>query len=167
MKSEFEIARIVKPRGLKGEMKVEFYSSDVARLSHLKHLRLRDTEYEVEKLTPEGQYGFVKLKGLDSVEVAETMRGQLLYAKRDDLPALSEDKHYIVDIIGLSVIVGGDTVGTVSDVLQYGSADVYVVKSAQGSFSFPALKQVIKEIDVKGGKMVLDDVMFSRVVVYN
>ena len=167
MKSEFEIARILKPRGLKGEMKVEFYSSDVARLSHLKRLRLRETEYEVEKLTAEGAYGYVKLVGIDSVELAETMRGQLLYAKRDDLPKLAEDKHYIVDIIGLSVIVGGEVVGTITDVLQYGSADVYVVKSAQGSFSFPALKQVIKDIDVKNGKMVLDDVMFSRVVVYN
>ncbi|MBD5092153.1 MAG: 16S rRNA processing protein RimM [Clostridiales bacterium] len=167
MKSEFEIAKVVKPRGLKGEMKVEFYSSDVARLSKLKHVKLRDTQYEVEKLTPEGQYGFVKLKGIDSIEAAEAMRGQLIFARREDLPSLSEDKFYIVDIIGLSVIVDGGVVGTISDVLQYGSADVYVVKSAQGSFSFPALKQVIKEIDVKGGKMVLDDVMFSRVVVYN
>lgn len=167
MKSEFEIARILKPRGLKGEMKVEFYSSDVARLSHLKRVRLRDVEYEMEKLTPEGAYGFVKLKGVDSVEAAESLRGQLLYAKREDLPELADDKHYIVDIIGLSVIVGGKCIGAIVDVLQYGSADVYVVKAGESSLSFPALKQLIKEIDIKGGKMILDDVIFNRVVVYN
>lgn len=167
MKSEFEIAKIVKPRGLKGEMKVEFYSSDVARLSHLKRVKLDGVEYAIEKLSAEGQYGFIKLKDIATVEKAESLRGRLLYAKRSDLPELDSDKHYIVDIIGLSVIVGGDTVGVISDVLQYGSADVYVVKTDKGSLSFPAIKQVIKDIDIAGGKMTLDEVMFERVVVYN
>lgn len=167
MKSEFEIARILKPRGLKGEMKVEFYSSDTARLSHLKSVLLKDAHYEVERISPEGAYGFIKLKGVDSVESAELLRGQLLYAKRDELPPLPNGRHYIVDIIGLNVMVAGECIGTVTDVLQYGSADVYVVKTADGSLSFPALKQLIKQIDLEGGKIVLDDIMFPRVVVYN
>ena len=167
MTSEFEIARILKPRGLKGEMKVEFYSSDTARLSHLKNVRLKDTYYAVEHIIPEGAYGVIKLIGVDSVESAELLRGQFLYARRDELPPLPDGKHYIIDIIGLNVIVAGECVGTITDVLQYGSADVYVVKTANGTLSFPALKQLIKLVDLDGGKMVLDDMMFPRVVVYN
>ena len=167
MKSEFEIAKVVKPRGLKGEMKIEFYSSDTARLSRLKRVRIKDGYVAVERISPEGAYGFIKLAGIDSVESAELMRGQVLYAKREDLPSLPNDKHYVVDIIGLGVYVAGDLIGNIVDVLQYGSADVYVVKTATGTLSFPALKQAIKQVDIEGGKMVLDDIVFPRIVVYN
>lgn len=157
----------MKPRGLKGEMKIEFYSSDIARLANLKKLKIRSKEFEVEKLTHEGAYGHVKLKGIDNLDEAEKYRGYMIYAKREDLPALSEGKNYIVDIVGLSVISDGLNIGTVTDVLQYGSADVYVVKTANGTLSFPALKQVINEIDLESGRMIIDSAMFSRVVVYN
>ena len=61
MKSEFEIAKIIKPRGLKGEMKVEFYSSDVARFSHLKEVRISGVAHKVVQITAEGEYGYVQL----------------------------------------------------------------------------------------------------------
>ena len=167
MKSEFEIARIVKPRGLKGEMKVEFYSSDVGRLSRLIRVKLDGEEREIEKISADGAYGFIKLAGVDGVEVAELLRGRSLYANREDLPEPEDGEHYIVDIIGLFVIVDGECIGRVSDVLQYGSADVYVVKSEKSSLSFPALERVITGIDLKGGRITLNKEAFDSVVVYN
>ena len=70
-------------------------------------------------------------------------------------------------MIGLAVIVNGEEKGRVSDILQYGSADVYVVKDGETSFSFPAIKGVIKQVDLDEGKLVLDDMLFDRVVVFN
>ncbi|MCM1305810.1 MAG: ribosome maturation factor RimM [Bacteroides sp.] len=167
MKSEFEIAKIIKPRGLKGEMKVQFYSSDVARFSHLKEVYVSGVKHEAVKIVADGEYGYVTLDDVNSVEQAEAMRGKMICALREDLPKLGDDKHYIADMIGLAVYAGGDYIGKLTDVLQYGSADVYVVKSADGSLSFPALKQLIKEVDLEGGKIILDEVTFARVVVYN
>lgn len=167
MKSEFEIARIVKPRGLKGEMKVEFYSSDVARLSHLKKVKICGVEHAVERIVADGQYGFIKIKDVDSAEEAELLRDAIVCADRNELPPLPKDRYYIADMLGMEVCVGGDIIGTLTDVLQYGSADVYVVKTKDGSLSFPALKQVVEQVDFQSGKIVLNDVMFSRVVVYN
>ena len=77
------------------------------------------------------------------------------------------DRYYIVDMIGIDVVVGGEVVGEVCDVLQYGSADVYMVKNGNDSLSFPAIANLIKSVDLEGGKMVLDDMIFPRVVVYN
>ena len=167
MKSEFEIAKIVKPRGLKGEMKVQFYSSDVARFSHLKEVLVAGVTHTAVKITAEGEYGYIQLADINSVEQAEALRGQMISASRDDLPKLGEDKHYIADMIGLAVYVGSECVGKLAEVLQYGSADVYVVKNSKGTLSFPALKQLIKNIDIEGGQILLDEVMFDRVVVYN
>lgn len=167
MKSEFEIAKIVKPRGLKGEMKVQFYSSDVARFSHLKEVLISGVAHKAVKITVEGEYGYVQLEGVNTVEQAEALRGQMICARRENLPKLQSDTHYIADMIGLAVYVGADMIGKLIDVLQYGSADVYVVKTSNGSLSVPALKKLINSVDLEGGKIVLDEITFERVVVYN
>lgn len=167
MKSEFEIAKIVKPRGLKGEMKVQFYSSDVARFSRLCEVYVSGVAYKVDKITAEGECGYIRLFGVDTAEQAEAMRGKMICALRSDLPELDDGKHYIADMIGLKVYVGADCIGRLADVLQYGSADVYVIKNDSFSCSVPALKQLIKKVDLESGTLTLDEAVFSRVVVYN
>lgn len=167
MKSELQIGKILKPRGLDGEFKVEFYSSNTSRFSSLKKLSIDGTEHKVSKISIQGVYGFIKLADILDCDSAEKLRGKVISAKREDLPKLEEGKHYIVDIIGLDVIVSGDVIGEIIDVLQYGSADVYVVKTKDSSLSFPALKQLIRSIDLEKGEMVLDDQMFYRVAVFD
>lgn len=167
MKSELTIGKVLKPRGLKGEVKIETYSSDSARFSHLKRLKIDGQEYLVKSISLEGVIGYVTLDGIDTVEKAELLRGKFITANRDDLPKLPDGKYYIVDMIGLDVIANGDVLGEVTDVLQYGSADVYVVKTLESTLSFPAIKGIIKEVDLAGGRLVVDGALFSRVVVYN
>lgn len=167
MKSELTIGKVLKPRGLKGELKIELYASDSARFSHLKRLKIDGIEYGIDRISPEGAIGYVSLEGIDTVEKAEALRGKLITANRNDLPKLPDGKYYIVDMIGLDVVVSGEVVGEVCDVLQYGSADVYVVKNGANSFSFPAISGLVKQVDLDLGKIVLDDMIFTRVVVYN
>lgn len=167
MKSELTIGKVLKPRGLKGELKIEVYASDSARFSHLKRLKIDGIEYGIDRISPEGAIGYVSLEGIDTVEKAEALRGKLITANRNDLPKLPDGKYYIVDMIGLDVVVSGEVVGEVCDVLQYGSADVYVVKNGANSFSFPAISGLVKQVDLDLGKIVLDDMIFPRVVVYN
>ncbi len=167
MKSEFEIARILKPRGLKGEMKVQFYSSDVARFSLLKTVRIDGVAHKLSKITAEGEYGYIVLEDINTVEAAEDLRGRMISARRDELPKLEEGQFYIADMIGLAVYVGNDYIGKLADILQYGSADVYVIKNDKQSLSVPAIKQLISSVDLENGKLTLDEVIFDRVVVYN
>lgn len=167
MKSELTIGKVLKPRGLKGEIKVELYSSDSARFCCLKSLKIDNVEYDVERISIEGTFCYVNLRGVDTLEKAQLLRGKLILTNRDNLPKLPKGKYYIVDMIGLEVFVNGECIGNVQDVLQYGSKDVYVVRRANGSLSFPAVDNLIKVVDLEGGKMVLDDMLFERVVVYN
>lgn len=167
MKSELTIGKVLKPRGLKGEIKFELYSSDSARFSRLKRLKIDGIEYAITHLSVEGNMCYCTLDGVCDVDKAESLRGKFITCQRDDLPKLPEGKYYIVDMIGLDVVVGGEIVGKVTDVLQYGSADVYVVKNGENSLSFPAIANVIKQVDFESGKLVLDDMIFPRIVVYN
>ena len=169
MKSEFLVGKALRPRGLKGELRFELYTSDPARFRSVQQFKLGDTTFNVEKISVEGDFAYVKFAGIDSVEEAEKYRGKNLYANRNALPKLGGDKVYIADIIGCDVIVDGDNIGELVDVLQYGSADVYVVKLArqEGTVNFPALKEVVRSYDVEKGEIIIDGRFFDRVAVYN
>ncbi len=166
MRSELLIGRILRPRGLKGELKAEVYSSDPHwLLGYAGSVIIDGKAYRVQKFAHEGAFGYIQLDGVTTVEEAEALRDKDVYARRDELPKNKDGEYFIVDILGLDVIVGGDNIGTVVDVAQYGSADVYTVKTKDGLLSFPALKTLIKSIDLEAGKMTLDATIFERVVV--
>ena len=168
MKTEFLVGKALRPRGLKGEIRFELYTGDPSRFRSLQHLRLGDTAFDVEKISVEGDFAYIKFAGIDTVESAESHRGQNPYALRSELPKLKGDRVYISDIMGADVIVDGDRIGELVDVLQYGSADVYVVKLTKGgTVNFPALKEVVKKYDVDQGEIILDGRFFGRVAVYN
>ena len=169
MKTEFLVGKALRPRGLKGEIRFELYTSDSTRFCSVQQFKLGDTTFNVEKISVEGDFAYVKFAGIDSVEEAEKYRGKNLYANRSVLPKLGGDKVYIADIIGCDVIVDGDNIGELVDVLQYGSADVYVVKllDKSGTVNFPALKEVVRSYDIEKGEIVLDGRFFERVAVYN
>lgn len=167
MKSEFTIGKILRPRGVKGVAKIEPYTEDATRFSHLLAVKIGGKEYAVESVSVEGGFVYAKFSGVDTPEDVEALRGKSVSVRRADLPAPPKDRYYIVDLLGADVIVGGDVLGELVDVLQYGSADVYVVRLADGTVSFPALKEVVRSIDVEKGQILLDDRMFERTAVYN
>ncbi len=166
MKTDLIVAKILKPRGLKGEMRIEAFVSDTTQLSSLKHVTIDNTIYTVKHLTLDGVFGFIQLDGVDNVDVAESLRGKQISANRADLK-LPKGRYYIVDMIGLNVIVGGDVIGEIENVQQFGSADVYTVKTPSGSLSFPGIDKLILEVNIDGGYIKLDDMLFNRVVVFN
>lgn len=168
MKSEFTVGKALRPRGLKGEIRFELYTSDSTRFNSVKRAKLDGKTFNVEKISVEGDFAYIKFSGIDTVEQAESYRGKSLTVERSELPSPGNGKVYIADIIGSDVYVDGDIVGELVDVMQYGSADVYVVKlPAGGTVQFPALKELIKETDVENGKILLDGYIFRRVAVYN
>lgn len=167
MKTELTIGKVLKPHGLKGDVKIETFSSNPARFSALKRLKLDGVEYKVRRLALDGTFGTLGIEGVDNMDAAELLRGKMISVNRSDLPKLEAGNYYIADLLGIDVYVSGDRIGELIDVLQYGSADVYVVKTADSTCSFPALKQLIKSVDVEKGEMILDDMVFRRVVVYN
>ena len=93
----------------------------------------------------------LKLTGIDTVEEAEKYRNLYIKILRDQEEELEEGSYYVVDILGCKVNTDtNQELGKVVDVFQTGSNDVYVVKDEQGKqILLPAIKQVIKNVDVK------------------
>lgn len=164
MKPELLIGRILKPRGLKGELKVQFNSQDSERYAGLKYVIIDGRDCQVNHLSVSGEFGYILLNGTDTVEKAEILRNKEISVRREDLPPLSDGSYYIDDIIGMNVCAGENMIGYIYDVLQYGAADVYCVKSGEKTLSFPALKKLIKEVNISENLMVLDEAVYQQVV---
>jgi 16S rRNA processing protein RimM len=99
----------------------------------------------------------VTFEGVDSREHAEALRGRSLYIKADDRRLLGEDEFWPDEMIGLTVVdPTGAPVGTVSDVETGLSQDRLIVEGATGTFVVPLVAALVPEVDVLGGRVVVD-----------
>ena len=85
----------------------------------------------------------------------ERLRGKSLYVTRENAVKLKKDEYFIADLIGIQVVSDeGEELGTISDVLQTGANDVYVVsKDGAKDLLIPAIHACIQNVDVAAGQM--------------
>jgi 16S rRNA processing protein RimM len=99
----------------------------------------------------------VKLEGLDSREVAAELLHEPIMVNVADVPDLSEDAYYHYQLLDMRVFdTRGPELGVLTEVIETGSNDVYVVTGENSELMVPALANVIVEVDVEGGRMVVD-----------
>ena len=155
MEEYFEIGQIVNTSGLKGVLKIKPFTDDIKKFSNLKTIYIKTknglTEFKIEQVRYVKNMVMLKLAGIDTVEEAEKYRNLYIKVLRDQEEELEEGSYYVVDILGCKVNTDANQeLGKIVDVFQTGSNDVYVVKDEQGKqILLPAIKQVIKNVDIK------------------
>lgn len=160
MKKFLEVGRIVAAQGLKGEFRVESWSSSLEFICDFDRLYLDKGEKEVtvELARPHKNVVVMKIKGIDTVEQAQMLRNKILYMNRDDVE-LEEGCFFIQDLIGLDVVDADDgtVYGKLCDVSFTGANDVYHIKrpDGKGEWLIPAIPDVVAETDIEGGKMTI------------
>lgn len=153
MKDLIDVGQIVNTHGLKGEVKVN-PRTDAPEVFEVFDRLYTDngTQFDVTGVRYQKSCVLLKLKGIDDVDMAEKLRGKVLYADRDVFSDLPEDTYLVADIIGLELKDETTVYGTITDVITTGSNDVYAVKRSDGGFIYvPAIKSVIEEINIDGG----------------
>ena len=94
-------------------------------------------------------------------------RGEKLYVDREHAVELPEDADFIVDLIGCRVTDDeGNDYGKITDVMQPGGNDVYVISGKRGEVLVPALKSVVISVDTKAGEMLLSAARMREVAVF-
>jgi len=155
------IGQIINTHGLRGEVKVYPLTDDISRFEKLKEAYVEENEglvkYKVESIKFLRSTVAVKLKGIDSEEAANKLRGSYIKVDRKSAVKLPKDSYFICDLIGLEVYdEKGMLIGTVKDVLQTGSNDVYVIQSSGKDILIPALKDIVKKIDLENKKILVE-----------
>lgn len=166
------VGEILKPQGVKGEVKVRPITCDPSRFSGLAQVLFKDAAgaytpvaINVGRVDPDAVY--LTVRGYADRTGAEALRGRLLYVDRASAAKLPEDAEFICDLIGC--VAHDDTgrlIGTLKDVLQPGAADVYVFRGPLGEVLVPALKRVFLEVDVREKTMLLSAARLCEVAVF-
>jgi len=167
-----QIGEIVKPQGIRGEVKLRAMTSDLTRFARLESVfMLKNGAYEeirVQKGRTYDGFAFLKLQGIDDRNAAEALRGVKLFVDRAHAIELDEDENFVCDLIGLEAVdTNGEAIGELVDVLTPNSVcDVYVFDTPRGEMMIPALRRVVKEVDLDAGKIVLDAQVLMEVAVW-
>ncbi len=159
MEDLLQIGVITTTHGVRGEVKVFPTTDDPMRFKKLKQVIL-DTGKEQIELEVAGARFFknlviLKFKGIDNINDVEQYRQKSLYVTRENAVPLGENEYFIADLIGLKVVSDeGEELGDLSDVLQTGANDVYVVsKENTPDLLIPAIRDCIRQVDIENGTM--------------
>lgn len=161
MENYFVVGNIVNTQGIKGEVRVMPTVDDVARFKLLDHIFVdrkgNIKEYEVENVRFHKQFVLLKLKGVDDMNTAETLKGTVVKITEDMAVPCEEDEYYIKDLYDMNVVtVDGEELGIISDVIFTGANDVYAVKDNNGKeILIPAIKDCIVSVDVENNLMTV------------
>lgn len=153
-----DVGQIVNTHGLRGEVKVNPRTDAPEVFEIFETLYTEDGKaYEVKGVRYQKSCVLLKLQGVDDMTAAERMKNKVLYAERELFEDLPEDTYLVADIVGLEVKDENTVYGKVEDVITTGSNDVYAVKPPVGrSIYIPAIKDVVKEINVKEGYILIE-----------
>ncbi len=161
MTKYLEIGQIVNTFGIKGMVKVQPFTDDIEQFENLKTIYIKNKseqkEYEIEEVKYHKNMILLKLKGINNIEEANLLRQSYLLKDREKEEPLKEGTYYIVDLLGLEVYDdNGNLLGTLEDIFNTGSNDIYVVKNELGKqILLPAISEVIKGIDIKNKKIIV------------
>lgn len=153
------IARVLKPWGVQGEIKCEILTEFPDRFASLSTVYLGDDAkpFSVENAHLHSGTVLLKLKGIDTPETAAKLREQLVHVAVQDAVALPQGKVYLFQLLGISVrTVTGEPLGKITEVLDTGANDVYVVHDDTREILLPAIPDVVKEINLERGEMVVE-----------
>lgn len=159
MKKYLEIAKITATHGIRGEVRCQYYCDAPEVLCEFDTLYLDKGSrvVRIERAYPHKNIVVMKIQGVNTVEDAQKHIGRLLYLDREDAE-LPEETYFIQDIIGLVVkdAETGEIYGKVAEIYQNGAADVYSIKRNDGTeLMFPCVGEVVKNIDVEGGEILI------------
>jgi 16S rRNA processing protein RimM len=152
------IARVVKPWGVRGELKLEVLTGFPDQLGRLTRVYLgpEAAPHTVARFHWHSGELLVQLADVRDRNAAELLRDQLVQIAREDAIPLEPGQFYEYQIIGLNVITtDGEPLGQVVEVLSTGANDVYVVQGPRGEVLLPARAEVVRAIDLDAGTMTV------------
>jgi 16S rRNA processing protein RimM len=126
------VGRIRRPTGIDGTLLAEVYSGNSKRFSVGDRVLINGSEHEVVRTGVSGKAIKIKLAGIDSIEDAGPFRGEEIAVTVDSLPDNPPGVYYHYEILGLDVVTtAGRKLGTLAEIVETGSNDVFVVSLGQ------------------------------------
>ena len=159
------IGELIKPHGIRGELKILFFNEDSKSLKDNQGIFLKDRKsnfykYKIEKVIYSMKKSRVKFFEIDSIDDAEKLRGFILNIPRADLPKLKNNEYYLNDLIGYELVDKSDnSYGNVNDVLHFPANDILAVSLNDKEYLIPIIDDVILNINHKSKEIIIDPIL--------
>lgn len=144
-----EAGEIVTTHGVRGEIKVLTWLDSPEMLCEFDRCCIDGREYAMETVRVQKTCNLVKLKGVDTMEGAQALRGGVVLLYREDIDA---DVIFAAELIGVAVFADGKPLGKIAEVLDYPGNSVYVVRG-EHEYMIPAVKQFVLSTDLEKNEM--------------
>ena len=158
------IGEILRPHGIIGEVRMKIITHYPERLRRLKTVYLTTspespdvTEYALESVRMHQAYALLKFKGIDDRDKADLLRQLVVMVAIGDAVPLDKGELYLYQLVGLIVQTDeGETLGLLTEVLETGANDVYIVDSPKyGEVLIPATPETILSTDIATKTMIV------------
>ncbi len=159
LKQYLEAGQIVKSHGVRGELSLDPWADSAEFLKKIKRFWFDEGKTDAGLVSSRIHKDrlLLTLRGVDSVEKAEALRGKVLYLCREDAQ-LREGVWFLQDLLGLEAVDGGNgkRYGTLQEVIPTGANDVYRIVDEEGKeYLFPAVPHMIRRIAPEEGVIEL------------
>jgi 16S rRNA processing protein RimM len=160
------IGRLGAPKGVRGDLKVHSYSGESAHFRKIKVADLVGTDpatggpralkLKVERIEGSGPSLTMAFAGYPTPETARALTGMDIVVPRSEAAPLNPNEWYVVDLVGLSLVVAGEKVAVVRSILE-GGADPWLESVVPGGRSalVPFRKEFVGEVDIEAGTIEL------------
>ena len=165
MENSLIVGQIVKPQGIRGEVKVVPFTDGAEDFHAFKRVFLDGEEYKVLSVRVSDGMVYLGLRGVPDRNAAELLRGKKVNVLREDAPEPEEGRYYIVDILQSEIVTEtGEVLGVLKDVRQ-AATDVYTAEINGKEVLIPAADGVILSVDINNKKLTVNKKRFYEVAV--
>lgn len=144
-----EAGEIVTTHGVRGEVKVLSWLDSPDMLCEFSRCRIGGKEYAMDAVRVHKTCNLVKLRGVDTMEDAQKLRGKTMELYREDI---SDELIFAAELVGVEVFAGETSIGKITEVLDYPGNSVYVVQGER-EYLIPAVKEFILSTDLEKNEM--------------
>ena len=144
-----EAGEIVTTHGVRGEVKVLSWLDSPEMLCEFDRCRISGREYAMDAVRVQKTCNLVKLRGVDTMEDAQKLRGKTMELYREDIP---DELIFASELVDMEVYADGACIGKIKEVLDYPGNSVYVVQGER-EYLIPAVKEFILSTDLERNQM--------------
>ena len=154
---QVNVGRIIRVHGLHGQLRVRVLSDVPHRFEPGRVVNINGDPFTI---TASGffRHGQILLtfQGIADRDAAQKLVEQWITVSAEAVPPLPEGEWFHFQLLGLRVITDqGEELGEITEILETGSNDVYVVSGGESEVLIPALKSVITQVRLEDGVMLV------------
>ena len=156
------IAKIIKPRGLRGELVAELLTDFQDRFDELETVIAikpngTRSELKIENFWFQKGRIVLKFEDVDSVETADELRNFEICVPESDTVELDEEEFFEWQLEGCEVVtIDGELIGAVRELLRTGGTEVLVVEKDGKEYLIPFAEAICTTVDVEKKKILVD-----------